>query len=102
MSLRDQALLQGYTLKPLVYSTVQTLQDVRDGLDRASKIARRRRIAQNAASNRLAAVRALGVVDQVGKDGRELLFAVSELGEKMRWFEPEMRWEEAKRKRCEG
>jgi hypothetical protein len=41
MSLRDQALREGYTLKRLDYSAVQTLQDVRDGLDRASKIAKK-------------------------------------------------------------
>lgn len=88
MTLRDQALRDGFTLTRLSFTTVQTLQDVGRGLDRASAIAAYRGIAPNAASNRLASLRRLGVVREIRKEGRELLFEVTRFGRRMKWAEP--------------
>lgn len=80
MNLEAKALREGYLLTRVPTVTRWTLADVASGLDRAAGIVERRRISPTAASNRLANLRRMGLVEEYGKDGRELTFRMTPLG----------------------
>lgn len=86
MDIKTEALREGYTLTPVSDVLRATLDDVRGGCDRASKIAAHRGIAPTAASQRLRALTdRLGVLREVGMEGKEKLFEVSEFGREVNW-----------------
>lgn len=86
MDIKTEALREGYTLTPISFTLRLTLEDVRRGCDRASKVAAARGIAPTAASQRLRALTdRLGVLQEAGMEGKEKLFEVSDFGREVNW-----------------